>query len=104
MLIAKAPNSIGTKAGFFDCLLPPSEQGKVYECELSVNMIAVPGFYFLTVALAENEDQGGAKYYDYRFDALQFQVVGNPRCFTTSSVDLAGKMQIRECPQEAALT
>ena len=100
----KGAELYGTKAAFFDCLLPPSEQGKVYECELSVRMMAVPGFYFLTVALAADDEEGAAKYYDYRFDALQFQVVGTPKCFTTSSVDLAGKMKIRECPREAALT
>lgn len=86
----------GTKAGLFDALLPASTSKSEFECRLRLTMRAVPGPYFLTVALARDETQRRSSYYDYRFDVLKFEVVGQPRCFTTSMVDFAGTLTVFE--------
>lgn len=86
----------GTKAALFDMLLPPSPAGTQFECCLRLKISAAPGPYFLTVALAHDDSQDQSGYYDYRFDALKFQVVGLPRCFTTSMVDFDANLDVRK--------
>ena len=54
----------GTKAGLFDALLPASTRKSEFECRLRLTMCAVPGPYFLTVALARDETQQRSSYYE----------------------------------------
>jgi len=82
----------GTKSGFFDDYLPTGRAGSKFECKLKMPVFLVPGVYFVTAALAASQPLDGNAYLDCRFDALEFEVVGNPRCFTTSIVDLGGKL------------
>ena len=86
----------GTKAALFNRLLPASASRTEFECRLRLKMSAVPGPYFLTVALARDETHQRSSYYDYRFDALKFEVVGQPQCFSTSMVDFVGTITVFE--------
>jgi lipopolysaccharide transport system ATP-binding protein len=94
---ARGVEVYGTKAALFQKLLPPSSPGSRFECQLRLRVPLVPQTYFLTVALARDESSGDIAYYDYRFDCLEFKVVGAPRCFTTSIVDLGGVIEFVRC-------
>lgn len=87
----------GTKGGLHDCLLPAAEAGTVMEVQMSLRMSLIPGDYFLTVGVAPIWAETNQEFYDMRFDALQFRVIGNPRCFTTSVVDLGADLSINVC-------
>jgi hypothetical protein len=79
----------GTKSDQHRCYLPQSEHGSVFECSFRTLLPLVPGKYFLTVAVAPaNNDK--ENFYDCRFDAFEFLVIGNPRCFLTGLLDLGG--------------
>jgi lipopolysaccharide transport system ATP-binding protein len=79
----------GTKGGFFGVFMPSADEGSEFECRLRVNMRLAPGTYFLTAALAKSDEE----FYDYRFDALEFKVVGTPNCFLTGLIDLMGVIE-----------
>jgi lipopolysaccharide transport system ATP-binding protein len=84
---ARGVEVYGTKSGLHATALQPGQvNGQPVECRLRFAARLVPGRYFLSVALAHDEE-GGA-FLDYRFDALEFQVVGASRAFTTCLVDL----------------
>ena len=78
----------GTKSGLYSTSIPPSAIGAEYECRLKFVVRLVPGRYFLSVALAHDDDRSGDQFLDYRFDAFEFQVIGPIRTFTTSLTDL----------------
>ena len=52
----------------------------------------VPGTYFLSASIAHDDGRLNDQFLDYRFDALQFQVVGVTRSFATSIVDVNGEL------------
>jgi hypothetical protein len=87
----------GTKGQLHDMVLPGATAGTEFECSMRVRMILVPGVYFLSVALAPETGltPGGDSFFHYRFDAIEFRVIGNPACFTTSIVDLGGVLSVR---------
>jgi homopolymeric O-antigen transport system ATP-binding protein len=64
--------------------LPLAQPGDVAEVTVDLAMWLAPGDYFMTFAVARRD---GLKL-DCRFDALQFQVVGASRLYTTSIVNL----------------
>ena len=64
--------------------LPLRQPGDIAEVTVDLAMWLAPGEYFMTFAIASRD---GAKL-DCRFDALQFRVVGAPRVYTTSIVNL----------------
>lgn len=86
----------GTKCGLFDIFVPPGPKGKKFRGTMRLNMSMVPGTYFLSVAVAPRVGVNGDDFYDFRFDALEFQVMGSPRCFTTSVVDLKASLEYTE--------
>jgi len=96
---ARGVEVFGTKSQLFRRRLPPSPAGSMFECVLRARLPFIPGPYFLTAALAHDDDRPAGEFLDYRFDAMQFQLFGNPRCFTTCIVDLNGT-----CDHKALLT
>ena len=83
---ARGVEVYGTKSGLHATALPAAQANGGFECRLSFVARLAPGRYFLSVALAHDDDSG--RFLDYRFDALEFQVAGASRAFTTSLVDL----------------
>lgn len=81
-----------TKAGLYNKAIPPSHEGSVYECRFRAMMRIVPGTYFLSVAIAYDGGNRTGEFLDCRFDALQFEVIGITRSFTTCLVDLNGDL------------
>jgi homopolymeric O-antigen transport system ATP-binding protein len=91
----------GITSSLFNRQLPPGPAGSQFECVLNVTMALTPGSYFLTAALAYADAERESQFLDYRFDALQFEVVGQPRCFSTSAVDLGGEIYERQITETA---
>ncbi|MGH8656703.1 MAG: ABC transporter ATP-binding protein [Gammaproteobacteria bacterium] len=87
----------GTKGGLHGCFLPAGGSGVVMEARMQLRMRQVPGECFLTVAVAPTSAESTSEFFDMRFDALQFRVIGNPRCFTTSMVDLGAELSYEAC-------
>jgi hypothetical protein len=84
---ARGVEVYGTKSGLHaSSLQPPQVNGGRVECRLRFVVRLPPGRYFLSVALAHED--GNGRFLDYRFDALEFEVIGASRAFTTSMVDL----------------
>jgi lipopolysaccharide transport system ATP-binding protein len=81
----------GTKSGQWNQSLPSGRAGEEFECRLSMNVLLVPGAYLLTVAIAPSDDSR-SDFYDCRFDALEFKVIGNPPCFLTGVVDVPAQL------------
>jgi len=86
----------GTKGGLYDVYAPPGPAGKRFRGSIKVSLAIVPGTYFLSVAVAPRHANGGDEFYDFRYDALEFQVIGTPRCFTTGVVDLQADLKVHE--------
>lgn len=82
----------GVSSMLFGRSLPAAPEGATFECTLRLRMALTPGTYFLSAALAYADGATSSEFLDYRFDAVQFEVVGQSRCFTTSSVDLRGEL------------
>ena len=82
----------GTKSGLHGLYLPPGPKGQRFECSMELKVLLVPGSYFLTVALAPKNSSGADEFFDMRFDALEFNVIGNPTCFTTAVIDLEAQL------------
>jgi hypothetical protein len=80
----------GTTSSLFGDYLPPGAAGSSFECRLRVPLQIAPGVYFLTAAIAPSVPDEDQTFLDCRFDALEFEVVGQARCFTTSVADLRG--------------
>jgi lipopolysaccharide transport system ATP-binding protein len=83
---ARGVEVYGTKSGLHGGALRAGAADQQFECRLRFVARLVPGRYFLSVALAHDDEAG--QFLDYRFDALEFQVIGSTRAFTTSLVDL----------------
>ena len=81
-----------TKARLYDKAMPPSQAGSAYECRFRTVVPIVAGTYFLSAAIAHDDGRQEGEFLDCRFDALQFQVVGNTRAFTTSIFDMNGDL------------
>ena len=92
----KGVEIFGTKGGMYDIFVPPGPKGKKFRGSIKVNLSMVPGTYFLSVAVAPRHANGGDEFYDFRFDAMEFQIVGTPRCFTTGVVDLRADLDLLE--------
>jgi lipopolysaccharide transport system ATP-binding protein len=89
---ARGVEVYGTTSSQHGQFLPPGPAGASFECRLEIPLLIVPGVYFLTAAVARAAGEEGNTFLDCRFDALEFQVVGTPRSFTTSVVDLRGQV------------
>jgi lipopolysaccharide transport system ATP-binding protein len=81
-----------TKSSMFGRSLPPGPAGSNVECVLRLRMSLMPGAYFLSCAVARAEVEQANEFLDYRFDMMQFEVVGQARCFNTSVVDLRAQL------------
>jgi lipopolysaccharide transport system ATP-binding protein len=90
----KGVEIFGTKGGLFDVFAPPGPRGQKIRGAIRVKLALVPGSYFLTVAIAPRHSEGEDEFYDLRYDALQFQVIGAPRCFMTGIVDLQAELWV----------
>lgn len=93
--IISSPKGIeiyGTKSPFYADCLKPSEAGTRFECRVEFCMRLVPGRYLLSAALAFQKPVQDSQFIDFRFDALDFEVVGQSRAFETSIVDLDARM------------
>jgi lipopolysaccharide transport system ATP-binding protein len=77
----------GTKSGLMNQAIPPGKAGDEFECFLKASLPLVPGTYLLTAALASIDDSRN-EFYDCRFDALEFKVIGVPPCFLTGVLDI----------------
>jgi lipopolysaccharide transport system ATP-binding protein len=86
----KGVEVFATKAALHGLQIPPSTAGTAYECRYRCRVPLVPGTYFLSVSLAHDDGREAGEFLDYRFDALQFEVTGATRCFTTCLIDLPG--------------
>ena len=84
---AKGLEIYGTKSGLFNRAIPASKAGDEFECRLTAKLPLVPGTYLLTVAIAPTR-YSQEEFYDCRFDALEFKVIGVPSCFLTGVVDI----------------
>ncbi len=82
----------GTKSGLYSKSIPPSPPGTSFECRLRFHVRLVPGRYFLTAALAHDDDRSKDQFLDYRFDACEFEVIGPIRTFTSSLTDLGAEL------------
>lgn len=82
----------GTKSALYFKSIPPNPLRTSYECRLRFNVRLVPGRYFLTAALAHDDDRSKDQFLDYRFDALEFEVIGPIRTFTSSLTDLGAEL------------
>ena len=82
----------GTKSALHSKSIPPNPLGASYECRLRFNVRLVPGRYFLTAALAHDDDRSKDQFLDYRFDAFEFEVIGAIRTFTSSLTDLGAEL------------
>ena len=89
---SKGVEVFGTKSGFFEDFLPPGAKGSRFVCTMNLCLPLVPGSYFLSVALAPKEPNGKDEFCDFRFDALELKIIGNPLSFTTSLVDLQAQL------------
>ena len=85
---ARGVEVYGTKSAFYSSSLRPMSAGAEFQCLLKFVVRLVPGRYFLSVALAHDDEREKGQFLDYRFDALEFQVIGAVRTFSTSVVDL----------------
>lgn len=88
----KGVEIFATKAALYKKAIPPSKASTVYECRFRASMPIVPGTYFLSASIAHDDGRLNNEFLDYRFDALQFQVVGVTRSFATSIVDVNGEL------------
>ena len=86
----------GTKSGLHALFLPGGERGTLIEARMLVRIRQVPGQYFLSVAVAPVRAEAASEFFDMRFDALQFRVIGETKCFTTSMVDLGGELSFEQ--------
>ena len=84
-----------TKAGLYGKALPPSPAGSIYECCFRAAVPIVGGTYFLSVAVAHDDGTQESQFPDCRFDALQFQIVGNHKAFATCMFDMPGDLEHR---------
>lgn len=87
----------GTKGGLHGCYLPSGGEGTCIEARMRLIARQVPGEYFLTAALAPLSAEAESEFYDMRFDAVQFRVIGVQACFTTSIVDLDAQLSFDYC-------
>jgi hypothetical protein len=74
--------------------LRPQRRGDIIEARLQVTMWLTNGTYFLTFSLADPYAETDVQY-DMRYDALQFEVSMKEGIFTTSVVDLEGRLVIQ---------
>jgi len=88
---ARGVEVYGTTSRFFSTWIRSIGNRCAFECRLRFVVRLVPGRYFLSVALAHEERTQG-EFLDYRFDVLEFQVIGSVRTFTTSLLDLDAKL------------
>ena len=86
----------GTKSALQGVFLPPGEQDTVVEARMDLKVRQVPGQYFLSAAVAPVRADANAEFFDMRFDALPFRVIGETKCFTTSVVDLDGGLSFKQ--------
>ncbi len=96
----KGVEVFGTNGFLHHSFLPPKEAGAIFDCCMRIPVIIAPGTYFLTVAIASTNTGGGDIYYDCRWDALEFSVIGSPRCLATSIVSLDAQLSWRELCDE----
>jgi hypothetical protein len=59
----------------------------------------VPSRYFLTAAAAHDDGRVDGQFLDFRFDAFEFQVLGDTRSFATSLIDLDAQLSHVLLPQ-----
>ena len=88
----------GTKSGLFSNHLRVDEGGYVVECNLRFVVRLIPGRYFLSAAMGHDDGRAEGQFLDFRFDALEFEVIGTTRAFTTSLIDLDGLLTHRRLP------
>ena len=81
-----------TKAAMHGKAISPSPAGSVYICRLRAVMPIVPGTYLLSVSIAHDDQRSSSDFLDCRFDALQFQMIGMSRSFSTSVVEVGGML------------
>jgi lipopolysaccharide transport system ATP-binding protein len=89
----------GTKSEFFSSYIEHAEPHSHFECRLRFVARLVPGRYFLSAALAHEGNPAQPGFLDYRFDSLEFQVVGPSRTFSTSLVDLDAELSYVPLPR-----
>jgi hypothetical protein len=90
---AKGQEVYGTKSGLFGLEVPPLRAGESVCCAMDIKLDVVPGRYLLTVALAHNDKDSDYEFLDYRFDVLEFQVIGTPTGFLTSIASLPAQLR-----------
>jgi lipopolysaccharide transport system ATP-binding protein len=86
----------GTKSGLHGFFLPVGACGTVVEARMNLKVRQVPGQYFLSVAVAPVTAEASSEFFDMRFDALPFRVIGETKCFTTSMVDMGGALSFEQ--------
>ena len=89
---AKGVEVFATKAALHGRRLPASSAGTLYECRYRCSVPLVPGTYFLSASIAHDDGRESGEFLDFRFDALQFEVAGATRCFTTCLLELPGSL------------
>lgn len=73
----------------------PRSRGDLVEAKLCVTMWLTNGIYFATFSVADPNAVGDEQY-DLRYDGFQFEVANTEGIFTTSVVNLGGKISIEE--------
>ncbi|MEP6607085.1 MAG: ABC transporter ATP-binding protein [Burkholderiaceae bacterium] len=89
---ARGVEVYGTKSALHFKSIPPNSPNTSYECRLRFDVRLVPGRYFMSAALAHDDDRPKDQFLDYRFDALEFEVIGLTRTFTSSLTDLDAEL------------
>ena len=70
-------------------------RGDLVEARMHVTMWLTNGVYFATFAVAD-PDAAGDEQYDLRYDGFQFEVARTEGIFTTSVVNLDGRISVEE--------
>ncbi len=86
---AKGVDLFGTGSLSQKIAIPPQKKGNILTVYLHLTMWLAAGEYFLACGVANA--QTGMQY-DFRFDALPFEVVGDGKIYTTSVVNLDPKL------------
>ena len=88
----KGVEIFATKAALYRKAVPPSKSEHCVRMSLPSFDSVRSRHGFLSASIAHDDGRLNNEFLDYRFDALQFQVVGVTRSFATSIVDVNGEL------------
>ena len=88
----------GTDSQLQGIALPRMGSSEIFDVDLECHMWAAPGLYYLSAGVARHD---GIQH-DFRYDAFEFEVVGDLKLQHASKVNLQAKFVVHTKPSEAA--